>query len=70
MTTNAQILIVENGVATYTADTIIGRKFLVPDEWDKIVINENVTTTGSFYKPTRNHLIEIMGKNRFHHHLN
>ncbi len=55
---------VVNGVATYTANMNIGRKFPVPDEWNKIVINENVTITGSFYMATRNHPIEIMGKDR------
>jgi hypothetical protein len=53
-----------NGVATYTANMNIGRKFPVPDSWNKIVINENVTITGSFYMATRNHPIEIMGKDR------
>jgi hypothetical protein len=53
-----------NGVATYWKDKNIGRKFSVPNEWDKIVINANVTITGSFYMPTRNHPIEIMGKDR------
>lgn len=55
---------VVNGVATYTASTNIGRKFEVPDTWNKIVINANVTITGSFYMPTRTKAIEIMGKNR------
>jgi hypothetical protein len=55
---------VVNGVATYTSDINIGRKFPVPDSWDKIVINENVTITGSFYMGNRSKPIEIMGKNR------
>lgn len=53
---------VQNGVATYTANKNIGSQFLVPDSWDKIVINANVTLTGSFYMPTRTRPIEIMGK--------
>ena len=61
---SAQNPVVVNGVATYTADKNIGKKFQVPDSWNKIVINENVTITGSFYMPTRNHPIEIMGENR------
>ncbi len=55
---------VDNGVATYTANINIGRKFPVPDSWNKIVINENVTITGSFYMGNRSKPIEIMGKNR------
>jgi hypothetical protein len=39
---------VVNGVATYQSDINIGRKFLVPNEWKKIVIKANVTITGSF----------------------
>jgi hypothetical protein len=61
---SAQNPVVVNGIATYTADKNIGKKFQVPDSWNKIVINENVTITGSFYMPTRNHPIEIMGENR------
>ena len=53
-----------NGVATYHQNKNIGRKFQVPDSWDKIVINENVTITGSFYMPTRMKPIEIAGKSR------
>lgn len=55
---------VVNGVATYTANKNIGRKFSVPNSWDKIVIKENVTITGSFYMPNRNHPIEIAGESR------
>ncbi|MCG8697727.1 MAG: carbohydrate-binding protein [Bacteroidales bacterium] len=55
---------VVDGVATFHSDTTIGRKFLVPDAWDKIVIEENVTLIGSFFMPTREKAIEIMGKSR------
>ena len=55
---------VSNGVATYHSNKNIGRKFQVPASWDKIVIKKNVTLTGSFYMPTRNHPIEIMGESR------
>lgn len=55
---------VQNGVATYTANKNIGRKFKVPAGWNKILIKENVTITGSFFMPTRNHPIEIAGENR------
>ncbi len=64
MSVSAQKLVVENGVATYTADTTIGKKFPVPDSWNKIVIDENVTITGSFYMGNRSKPIEILGKNR------
>ncbi len=55
---------IENGVATYTANKNIGRKFPVPNEWKKIVIKANVTITGSFYMETRTTPIEIMGESR------
>lgn len=55
---------IENGVAIYHADKNIGRKFNVPDSWDKILIKENVTITGSFFMPNRNHPIEIAGESR------
>lgn len=61
---DAQNLIVSNGVATFHGDTIIGQKFLVPDSWNKIIIKEDVTIRGSFYMPTRNKAIEIMGESR------
>lgn len=60
---SAQNPTVVNGVATYTANKTIGSQFEVPDSWNKIVINANVTITGSFYMPTRTRPIEIMGKN-------
>ncbi|MCG8697516.1 MAG: Ig-like domain-containing protein, partial [Bacteroidales bacterium] len=60
----AQNPTVQNGVATYHSNKNIGRKFRVPDSWDKIVIKANVTLTGSFYMPTRNHPIEIAGESR------
>jgi hypothetical protein len=53
-----------NGVATYTQNTNIGRKFPVPDSWNKILIKENVTITGSFYMGNRSKPIEIAGENR------
>lgn len=56
--------IVKNGVATFVADINIGRKFLVPDEWNKVVIKENVTVTGSFYMPDRTKPIEFAGESR------
>ncbi len=56
--------IVQNGVATFVADINIGQKFLVPDEWRKVVIKENVTVTGSFYMPERTKAIEIAGESR------
>ena len=55
---------VVDGVATYHTSKIIGQKFEVPDSWDKIVIEENVTLGGSFYMPKRKKAIEIMGKSR------
>ena len=60
----AQNPTVVNGVATYHSNKNIGRKFQVPNSWDKIVIKENVTLTGSFYMPTRTKPIEIMGESR------
>ncbi|MCG8698370.1 MAG: glycoside hydrolase family 28 protein [Bacteroidales bacterium] len=60
----AQNPTVKNGVATYHANKNIGRKFKVPDSWDKIVIKANVTVTGSFYFPTRTRPMEIMGESR------
>jgi hypothetical protein len=60
----AQKLVVKNGVATYSADTIIGKKFQVPDSWNKIVIKKGVTITGSFYMGSRSKAIEIMGESR------
>ena len=60
--TNA--LVVENGIATYYADTNIGHKFPVPDSWNKILIKENVTITGSFYMGNRTKAIEIAGESR------
>ncbi|MHA7055571.1 hypothetical protein ACWGOQ_0000005, partial [Aquimarina sp. M1] len=60
----AQNPTVQNGVATYHSNKNIGKKFKVPDSWDKILIKENVTITGSFYMPTRKHPIEIAGKSR------
>ncbi|MCG8702028.1 MAG: hypothetical protein MI922_28495, partial [Bacteroidales bacterium] len=53
-----------NGVATYKSNKNIGRKFKVPNTWDKIVIEKNVTLIGSFYMPDRTKPIEIMGKSR------
>jgi len=64
LTSFAQNPTVLNGVATYHTSTNIGRKCLVRPEWNKIVINANVTLTGSFYMPTRTTPIEIMGKDR------
>ena len=55
---------VTNGVAIYSTDTNIGRKFPVPDSWDKILIKENVTITGSFYMGNRSKAIEIAGESR------
>ena len=55
---------VSNGVATYHSDTNIGRKFQPPSTWDKIIIEENVTITGSFYFPTRTTPMEICGESR------
>lgn len=55
---------VVNGVATYTEDKNIGRKFRVPDSWNKILIKENVTITGSFYMGNRSKAIEIAGESR------
>lgn len=55
---------VVNGVATYSADINIGRKFPVPDSWNKILIKENVTITGSFYMGNRSKPIEIAGESR------
>ena len=55
---------ISDGVATYTADINIGRKFPVPDSWSKILIKENVTITGSFYMGGRTTPIEIAGENR------
>jgi hypothetical protein len=55
---------VVGGVATYTANMNIGRKFKVPDSWDKIVIKKNVTLTGSFYMGSRSKAIEICGEDR------
>ena len=61
---HAQNPTVQNGVATYHSNKNIGRKFKVPDSWDKIIIKKNVTITGSFYMPTRTHPIEIAGESR------
>ena len=55
---------VVNGVATYHSNINVGRKFQVPNSWNKIVIKKNVTITGSFYMPTRTSPIEIMGEDR------
>lgn len=55
---------VSNGVATYITNTTIGKKFLVPDSWDKIIIKENVTITGSFYMGNRSKSMEISGESR------
>ena len=55
---------VQDGVAIYHSDTTIGRKFQVPESWDKILIKENVTITGSFYFPTRTRPMEIAGESR------
>ncbi|MCG8700870.1 MAG: carbohydrate-binding protein [Bacteroidales bacterium] len=60
----AQNPTVVNGVATYNADINIGRKFQVPDTWNKILIKANVTVTGSFYFPTRTTPMEIAGESR------
>ncbi len=62
--TLAQNPSVVDGVATYTNSINIGRKFAVPDAWNKIVIKKGVTITGSFYMGDRNHPIEIMGECR------
>lgn len=62
--TIAQKLIVKNGVATYSGDTVVGKKFAVPDSWTKIVIKKDVTITGSFYMGARTKPIEIMGESR------
>lgn len=56
--------VVQNGVATFVADINIGRKYLVPDEWVKVVIKKNVTITGSFYMPNRTRPIEFAGESR------
>jgi len=56
--------LVKNGVATFIADINIGTKFLVPDEWDKVIIKANVTVTGSFYMPERTKPIEFAGESR------
>lgn len=61
---NAQNPSVVNGVATYTSDINIGRKFQVPDSWNKILIKEGVTITGSFYMGSRSKPIEIAGESR------
>jgi hypothetical protein len=55
---------VENGIATYASDTNIGKKFPVPDTWDKIIIKKDVTVTGSFYMEKRSKPIEIAGESR------
>ena len=55
---------VQNGVATYHSNKNIGRKFEVPNSWNKIVIKKNVTITGSFYFPTRTTPMEIAGESR------
>jgi len=55
---------VVNGVATYTANKNIGKKYPVPDSWNKIIIKANVTITGSFYMATRTKAIEISGESR------
>ena len=55
---------VVNGVATYHSSKNIGPKFQVPDSWDKILIKENVTITGSFYMGSRSKAIEIAGESR------
>lgn len=55
---------VQNGVATYHSNINIGKKFVIPESWNKIIIKENVTIIGSFYMPTRTSPIEIMGENR------
>lgn len=57
-------LVVDKNVATFYRDTIIGKKFKVPDSWDKILIKENVTLIGSFFMPKRNKPIEIAGESR------
>lgn len=57
-------LIVEDNIATFYKDTTIGVKYEVPDSWDKILIKENVTVTGSFYMPKRTRAIEIAGESR------
>lgn len=62
--TYAQNPRIENGVAIYHSNKNIGQKFLVPDSWDKILIKENVTITGSFYMPNRTRPIEIAGESR------
>ncbi len=56
--------IVKNGIATFVTDINIGQKFLVPDEWDKVVIKANVTITGSFFMPDRTKAIEFAGESR------
>ena len=64
ITARAQNPTVQNGVATYHSDKNIGRKFKVPESWDKILIKENVTITGSFYFSTRTRPMEIAGESR------
>lgn len=61
---SAQKLTVINGIATYSGDTVIGRKFAVPNTWNKIVIKKGVIITGSFYMGNRTNPIEIMGECR------
>ncbi|MCG8698710.1 MAG: T9SS type A sorting domain-containing protein [Bacteroidales bacterium] len=63
-TLSAQNPTVKNGVATYHSNKNIGRKYKVPDSWNKIIIKKNVTITGSFYFPTRTKPMEIMGESR------
>lgn len=62
--TFAQKLKVVNGVASYSGDTVIGKKFAVPDSWKKIIIKKGVTITGSFYMGNRTQPIEFMGECR------
>lgn len=63
-TLSAQNPTVKNGIATYHSNKNIGRKYKVPDSWNKIIIKKNVTITGSFYFPTRTRSMEIMGESR------
>jgi hypothetical protein len=53
---------VANGVATFTNDMTIGARYKVPDSWNKIIIEKNVTVRGNFIISGNQRTFTIEGK--------
>jgi hypothetical protein len=53
---------VANGVATFTNDITIGARYKVPNTWNKIVIEKNVTVKGNFIISGNKRTFTIEGK--------